>query len=70
MEMSLLNDSDWGLEWPFHQENGLFGDLKFDNHVDGADISSFQPHDAAEHSFSSESASDESKYLLFLFHSP
>ncbi|RUS89935.1 hypothetical protein EGW08_002287 [Elysia chlorotica] len=62
MEMSLLND-DWGLDWPFHQENGLFGDLKFDSHVDGTD-SSFQSHDAAEHSISSENAGDEGSLSL------
>ncbi|GFR90157.1 cyclic AMP-dependent transcription factor ATF-4-like [Elysia marginata] len=64
METSLWNDSflmdgDWGLDLPFHQENGLFGDLKSEGHVGGTDTSSFQPQDSAEASFSSEISNDD-----------
>lgn len=61
---SFLVDSEWGLDVPFHQENGLFGDLKFGSHVDGTEIPSFQPQEAGESSFSSEIGGDEGSLSL------
>ena len=61
-----LMDGNWDLDLPFHQESGHFGDLKFESHLDGTDIPSFQPQDAAEHSFSIESASDEGRFIFLI----
>ncbi|GFN78389.1 cyclic amp-dependent transcription factor atf-4 [Plakobranchus ocellatus] len=57
-EYSML-DGNWGLDLPFHQENGLFGDLKSEGHVGGTDFISFQPQDAAKPSFPNDAIDDE-----------